>query len=822
MVERLRVWRKAELLSLCLLAALMWLGCVQKSLAQSRGEQYQAMGYAESGGWVPVGPSPSAVCTAFAQIWGWGSGDFSFATLQWSAGTWKCQRFYKGVPEPSQYAWIQGVCQLKPARLVTGMPWSHPSWDAGVGMCYCATTGRHFNRSVEWCDTAPAPNFMPDRDRTCRTKNPVSVSSGIKYQDEVDYLASSRLALVRSYAYSSPAAPPAPQVGSGWRLRLGASLEAGRQGSTPMIKVLSRKGDLVRFVQSTSGTWTATSIAAHRLIEGSGTGWTFYDADEGSLSLFDVDMRLLKTTFADGDYLIFEYSDTTTPKTIAPWVGTLIGVRDARGRRIDLRHTAIGVAQVAIPGTVADGLSGTSASPIRFAYDEAASLGVGVAAVGQLTSVTHPSGEVRRYLYEDPRFPKALTGIQAETGRRLSTYAYDGAGRVVDERLHAGAEGDVGRFQLDYSVAGQTTLTNPLGARYQSRFQNINGVNVGSGDTQPAGSGCAAGGTDKSYDADGQLVRVDGINGVRSCHVSDVSRGLELVAVEGLAPTLACSSVTDSGAPLPAGSRKTSLQWHPDWRLEIQRAEPGRMVTSVYNGQPDPFAGGAIARCAPSVAVLPDGKPIAVLCKRVEQATTDPDGGRGFAATLQAGVANRAHTYSYNERGQLLTAKGSRTDISDVTSYAYYGDTTADHHIGDLRSITNPSGKVTLFTHYDAHGQPLRSVDANGVVTDITYDLRQRIKSTSVAGETIRYDYHPTGELRRTTFADASFIEQVYDDAQRLVAVVDNRNNRIDYTLDSAGHRIAEKASDSAGALRRQMSRSMDALGRVQSTTGRP
>jgi hypothetical protein len=52
--------------------------------------------------------------------------------------------------------------------------------------------------------------------------------------------------------------------------------------------------------------------------------------------------------------------------------------------------------------------------------------------------------------------------------------------------------------------------------------------------------------------------------------------------------------------------------------------------------------------------------------------------------------------------------------------------------------------------------------------------------------------------------------------------VVDNRNNRIDYTLDSAGHRIAEKASDSAGALRRQMSRSMDALGRVQSTTGRP
>ena len=86
----------------------------------------------------------------------------------------------------------------------------------------------------------------------------------------------------------------------------------------------------------------------------------------------------------------------------------------------------------------------------------------------------------------------------------------------------------------------------------------------------------------------------------------------------------------------PRGSRKTSTQWHPDWRLASKVAEPGQDHHQVYNGQPDPFNANAIASCAPASALLPDGKPIAVLCKTVEQATTDADGALGFSATLQA------------------------------------------------------------------------------------------------------------------------------------------------------------------------------------------
>ena len=71
------------------------------------------------------------------------------------------------------------------------------------------------------------------------------------------------------------------------------------------------------------------------------------------------------------------------------------------------------------------------------------------------------------------------------------------------------------------------------------------------------------------------------------------------------------------------------------------------------------------------------------------------------------------------------------------------------------------------------------------------------------------------------TQPDASHIDYAYDDAHRLVGVSDSLGNKIEYTLDNAGNKTAQKVSDPTGSLARQMSRVMDALGRVQQTTGR-
>jgi len=48
-----------------------------------------------------------------------------------------------------------------------------------------------------------------------------------------------------------------------------------------------------------------------------------------------------------------------------------------------------------------------------------------------------------------------------------------------------------------------------------------------------------------------------------------------------------------------------------------------------------------------------------------------------------------------------------------------------------------------------------------------------------------------------------------------------NQGNRTEYVLDNAGNMTGESTKDHNGALKRQLSRSIDALGRVQQTTGR-
>jgi YD repeat-containing protein len=265
--------------------------------------------------------------------------------------------------------------------------------------------------------------------------------------------------------------------------------------------------------------------------------------------------------------------------------------------------------------------------------------------------------------------------------------------------------------------------------------------------------------------------------------------------------------------------------------LELYHAKrkPGKITTRVYNGQPDPFAGGAVASCAPVDALLPDGKPIAVLCRQVEQATTDANGSQGFNATLQSGVAAREERWTYNRWGQVLTHDGPRTDVNDVTTYAYYSDTSftgsgaeaVGHTLGDLQSVTNAAGQVTQYTKYNKHGQVLESIGPNGVVTTHTYDLRQRPLSVTEAGQTTTYTYDAAGQLTRVTWPDASYVGYEYDPAHRQTAVYDQLGNRIEYTLDNAGNRIAENVKDPSGVLSRQLSRSIDALGRVQQTTGR-
>jgi YD repeat-containing protein len=256
---------------------------------------------------------------------------------------------------------------------------------------------------------------------------------------------------------------------------------------------------------------------------------------------------------------------------------------------------------------------------------------------------------------------------------------------------------------------------------------------------------------------------------------------------------------------MPTWAPRLPFRWHPDWRLETRRFEPKKLTTWVYNG-----------------------KPIAVVCKQVEQATSDDTGGAGFGATA-VGTA-RIQRWTYNRWGQVLTANGPRTDNpggrDDLTTYEYYADTQADWTLGDLKQVTNALGHVTRFTKYDRNGRLLQQIDANGTVTDTAYTPRgwlKQVKLTpagSATSQTTVYEYDPVGQMTRATLPDGTSATYTYDAARRLTEVADSAGNKVSYTLDAMGNRTKEEWKDPGGTLRKTITRTIDALNRVQQVVG--
>lgn len=514
---------------------------------------------------------------------------------------------------------------------------------------------------------------------------------------------------------------------------------------------------------------------------------------------------------------------------------------------------------------------------------------------GELSGIRWQDGTVLRFIYDSPHAKQswALTGIQDEIGIRYSKYAYSPEGWVASTELAGG----VNRFELSYSSSPKPVVREEYSAQKNvlTRFHewqapvgtkiiDPNGQELGLGVTtvqggapnqgvlrftglsQPAGSGCAASSSAITYDANGNKASEDDFNGHRSCYLSTTAANgvanLEKVRVEGLTGGSGgtdCSTVTSDGATLPKAadgtqSRKVSTQWHPDWAIKTQQAEPNKLTTWVYNGQPDPFNGGTPASCtspkygATSVANLPDGKPIAVLCKRVEQSTTDATGAQGFSATVGHGVSGnttpdtRTWTYEYNQYGQVLTENGPRTDVVDKTTYEYWDGTsfTGDdphavgHTMGDLKQVTNALGQVTNYTQYDKAGRLLAMSDANGLSTTYTYSPRgfltsRTVTSPSGTSRSTQYTYDERGLLSAvevsggftsTPAGDAGprygrRYAYYYDDAHRLIGIIGDSGEGVAYTLDNAGNITREDWSNNGGSSQRIVRREFDALNRL-------
>ena len=715
----------------------------------------------------------------------------------------------------------------------------------------------------------PTPIFVGPCD-TC-VSNPIYPGTGNKIQAELDFIGAGPFPLTyrRTYNRSVPvatitqASSPVNDLAilintqwttfravfNGWfsQTSTGIGSWPGNYqrrivfGAIPTVATVTvvRPDGAIYYFSEIAGVWTANVNITDTLTEsvdgtGATTGWRYLtSADESEL--YSATGKLLSITNRAGLIHTLTYSDGTTgpnggfildlagnPTTAVLSAGLLIRVSDPSSRTLTFGYD--------VNGRLVKMTNPTGGNYL-YGYDSN----------NNMTSVTYPDGRIRQYVYNEAAWtastnqPSALTGVIDENNVRLGTYGYDSQGRAVSSE-HATA--GIDKSTLTYNTDGTVTVADPRLTARTYGFTNILGHVQTTGITQPcAPSGCT--GTVSSsatYDVNGNASSRLDFNQNRTCYAYDLSRNLETKRVEGLASSSVCSTVlVTPPAPTTANPVRTiSTAWHPNWRLAVKVAEPKRITTYVYNGQPDPSNGNAALTCAPTTALV-NGLPIAVLCKKILQSTSDATGSLGFSATLTG--TPRIWQTTYNNNGMALTEDGPRTDVVDVTTYAYYLDNDTDlGKRGNVSSITNALGHVTNITAYNPHGQPLNITDPNGLVTTLEYDARQRLvcKSSGPAvlancstvtpvpagHERTLYQYDGVGQLTQVTSPDTSYIHYTYDPAHRLTDLTDNQNNLIHYTLDNMGNRTQEDVKDPAGNIKRTHARLYDALNRLWKDIG--
>ena len=438
---------------------------------------------------------------------------------------------------------------------------------------------------------------------------------------------------------------------------------------------------------------------------------------------------------------------------------------------------------------------------------------------GRLVSVTYPGNATRTYHYENTNasLKRALTGITDENNNRRSTWTYStnsgDFGRAISSVQGPNMSVPANPVNLAYTSATSTSAADAKTTRTFG-FETILGV-ARRTTTSAACNNCGQNAKARTYDpATGFLASETDFNDNKVCYVHD-ARGLETSRVEGLGSGANCASLPG----LSGVQRKISTEWHATFRLMKRIAESKRLTTFVFNGEG--------VNCGPGGASTPAG----LICSKTMQSTTDTNGSQNFSATVTG--TPRTWTYTYNAEGQVLTENGPRTDVTDVTTYVYHanaatctatvtGASTTGCR-GQVNTISNALSHVTTISEYNAHGQPLKITDPNGLVIVLAYDVRMRLVSRNVGGEITTYQYWPTGLLEKVTNPDGSFLKHTYDDAHRLIQIEDSITptpNKIVYTLDAMSNRTKEEIFDQSGTLAQRVEREYNNLNRLTKVKG--
>jgi RHS repeat-associated protein len=641
------------------------------------------------------------------------------------------------------------------------------------GVCYGWKDGVYSQHDYD-CDGIPdsqdanpatpdpnpaANNGEPPCD--CSGGNPTNVATGNKYEEVLDLsISTPGIPIEFRRSYNSQAIEDGP-LGYGWthNFEIGITVFL----TTPIKRVIVWDGDgRALYYSQDSRTYPDgmhfvpdSGITKDRLRQDATTNQYIFCRKQDNLTY---------TFGSDGKLLTISDPNGNT-LTMTYTGGLLTQVSDNFGKSLSIQYTDNRISSVTDPKN----------QSILYEYTN-----------GDLTKVTYPDQNSISYAYLNHN----LTDKYDTNNNLVGHWDYDGYGRVITNYSYV--KDGVPQNRIDLSYQNQQTLvTNSTGTTTYTTAL------IGNISVATEIQGCSTcGGTHKRFTYSPRHEITD----VTSISDSD---GKEYT-----------THYTYDNPSNPYDKVGEIIQM-----IEALNWPEQRTTSYTYTHRTDdPFLLTQSTEAIKSVVDPQQNKVITTTYDNQDNITSQQESGYIFINGVPT-PKTYTTSYQYNNLGQLTQINGPRTDVSDITTFEYYMNTSDQgNNRGQLKAIVNALNQRTEFSDYDANGNVGRITDPNSVIIQRTYDERNRIKTTT--NQTTRaqtqYFYDIRGNISYIILPEGNRIDYTYNLANKLTEIKDSLNNKIQYQYDVEGNRTREETKDPTGTLKKYLDFTYDAYNNLK------
>jgi RHS repeat-associated protein len=597
------------------------------------------------------------------------------------------------------------------------------------------------------------------RPRLCDNSvgNPVNVSTGNKYEEALDLVVSTPgIPLEFRRSYNSQIIFDGP-LGYGWTHSYDVSLGVVQASPTKRVRIWDSDGRALYFseVQQTS-----TEI--------------LFGGESG------VKDRL-KQVISAGEYYLRRKEGNLTYRFSSD--GKLLEISDPNGDTLTLTYA----------GGILTQVSNNFGKSLLISYNNNHISSI-IDPKNQSILYEYTNGDLTRVIYPDQNFLRYaysnhnLTDKYDTDNNLIGHWGYDNRQRVINYYSHLKDSVPQERVDLLYQI-GSTVVTKSTGTTTYTTGV-IDGIDV----VQQIDGCSTCGSVNKRFQYSNRL---------------DVTR---VTSVDG--PNQYTTQYTYDNPTNP---------WEQVGEV-IQMAEalgwPEQRTTSyTYTHRTDdPFL---LTQSTETVKSVVDPQQNKVITTVYDNQGNIPSWQESGFVFINGVSTQKTYTtrYQYNALGQLTQIDGPRTDVLDITTFEYYANTPGEgNNRAQLKTIVNAQNQRTEFSEYDANGNVGRITDQNGVITQRTYDERNRIKTITNLSTTAQtqYFYDARGNLSYVILPEANRIDFFYNLANKLTEIKDTLGDKIQYQYDVEGNRTREETKDPQGSLKKYLDLTYDAYNNLK------